>query len=343
MCRYISCRGDRVTEQIDFVIAWVDGNDPEWQAERNKYSGNTKGDKRDIRFRDWDNLYFWFRGVEKFTPWVNKVFIITWGHLPQWLNVDNPKLEVVKHEDYIPEEYLPTYSSRTIELNLHRIKNLSEKFVYFNDDMFIINEMKETDFFKNGLPCDCGVLMPNISMFRNSTAGIVANTMEIINTCFNKNEVIKKDFWKWFNPIYKKHLVSTICSMPYKKFTGFFIPHLPNSYLKSIFFDIWAIEKEILHKTCLSKFRDGEGVSQLLMRYWQLVTGKFTPRTTTIGNCFSLTNNNDDIVTAIKNQHHKMICINDNDAEPIEHFENEKNLVREAFLKILPEKSSFEI
>ena len=69
-----------------------------------------------------------------------------------WLNTENPKLTVVNHKDYIPEEYLPTFSSHPIELNLHRIKGLSEQFVYFNDDTFIINAMQPEDFFKKGLP-----------------------------------------------------------------------------------------------------------------------------------------------------------------------------------------------
>ena len=70
---------------------------------------------------------------------------------PSWLNVANEKIVVVKHEDFIPKEYLPTFNSHTIELNLHRIKGLSEYFIYFNDDTFILDKLQEKDFFKNGL------------------------------------------------------------------------------------------------------------------------------------------------------------------------------------------------
>ncbi|MBR6908270.1 hypothetical protein IKN40_07520 [bacterium] len=86
--------------------------------------------------------------MEKFTPWVNNVFFVTCGHYPSWLNLNHPKLKFIKHEDYIPKEYLPTFCSHTIELNFHRIKELSEHFVYFNDDTFIINHMRESDFFE---------------------------------------------------------------------------------------------------------------------------------------------------------------------------------------------------
>ena len=53
--------------KIDFVIPWVDGGDPEWLKEKNEYSGRKteEDDDRSIRFRDWETLKYWFRGVEK--------------------------------------------------------------------------------------------------------------------------------------------------------------------------------------------------------------------------------------------------------------------------------------
>ena len=124
---------------MDIIIAWVDGNDPEWQEEFNSYKGIKDGNTDPSRFRDWENFHFLFRGIEKFAPWVEKVHLVTWGHLPNWLNTDHPQLNIVNHKDYIPNEYLPTFNSHTIELNFHRIKELSEEYIYVNDDMFIIN------------------------------------------------------------------------------------------------------------------------------------------------------------------------------------------------------------
>ena len=65
-------------DKIDFVVTWVDGNDPEWLQERAQYmpmrldTGNAKN-----RFRDWGLMKYWFRGVEKFAPWVNHVYFVT--------------------------------------------------------------------------------------------------------------------------------------------------------------------------------------------------------------------------------------------------------------------------
>lgn len=52
---------------IDFVVTWVDMDDPKWQAEFAKYSGkkeNTKNGVSKARFRDYGFLKYWFRGIE---------------------------------------------------------------------------------------------------------------------------------------------------------------------------------------------------------------------------------------------------------------------------------------
>ena len=139
---------------IDFVITWVDGSDPAWREEKEKYQPKADCDVREERYRDWELLPYWFRGVERFAPWVRKIHFITWGHLPAWLDTSNPKLHIVNHRDYIPEEYLPTFCSDTIELFMNRIEGLAEHFVYFNDDMFCIAPLEEDVFFHNGLPRD---------------------------------------------------------------------------------------------------------------------------------------------------------------------------------------------
>ena len=146
--------------EIDFVIPWVDGSDPAWQEERHQYdpkAGSSNG-SNDARFRDWDLLRYWFRAVETYAPWVHKIYFVTWGHLPAWLNTDHEKLVIVNHRDYIPTEYRPTFNANTIELNFHRIPGLSEQFVYFNDDMFLGKPVSPEDFFRDGKPRDAFIL-----------------------------------------------------------------------------------------------------------------------------------------------------------------------------------------
>lgn len=329
--------------KIDFVLTWVDGGDRLWQAEKKKYEeDNFTKDTRNIRYRGLDNLQFWFRGIEKYTPWVNKIHFVTWGHVPEWLNINHPKLNIVRHIDFIPEKYLPTFSSHTIELNLHRIEGLAEKFIYFNDDTFIIKKMTPKDFFEKELPKDIAVLRPNISLFRQSTSSIEANNLEVINSLYNKKEVIKKHPLKWFNIKYNKNIFSTFLQLPYTKFTGFLNQHLPNAYLKNTYKTLWDEEYELLNKTCKNKFRDGRDVNQWLFRYTQLVQGNFIPKSSTTGKTYNFTNNNDDIYRAIQKQKYKMICINDNDFDPVKNVEKEKEKINNEFQLILPQKSDFE-
>lgn len=61
---------------------------------------------------------------------------MTNGQVPEFLNHNNPKITLIKHSDYMPEKYLPTFNSNVIELNYHRITELSDNFVLFNDDCY---------------------------------------------------------------------------------------------------------------------------------------------------------------------------------------------------------------
>ena len=332
---------------VDFVIAWVDGNDEEWQKEKTKYlpKRNLYGNDKSFRYRDWDNLQYWFRAVEKFTPWVRKVHFVTYGHLPNWLNIDNPKLAVVKHTDYIPAKYLPTFSPRPIELNMHRIPDLAERFVYFNDDMFIIKPMPLTDFFSNGLPTDFCILSKLHSPTKGDfTAYAKINNLCLLNSNFDKKEQMAKFFWKWASPVYGVNALRNLVFYGQHHFNGFANNHLTFSYLKETFEDVWLKEEETLDETCRNKFRSKVDVNQWLMRYWQLASGNFVPCPRHYkGEVFEVSGNvqkNSMLYEAIEHQKYRIVCINDN---PDLDFEGVRDRIKEAFEKILPEKSSFEL
>ena len=140
-----------MNQDIDFVIPWVDGSDPAWIEEFNKYCPEDKRiiDASEKRYRDYGLLRYWFRGVEQFAPWVRKVHFVTCGQKPDWLNLSAPKLHGVQHKDYIPQEYLPVFSSHPIELMMHKIPGLAEQIVYFNDDFFLTSPVRKKFFFRN--------------------------------------------------------------------------------------------------------------------------------------------------------------------------------------------------
>lgn len=154
MCflQVFSCNSSTL-QQIDVVYTWVNGSDTKFLLELQRYSRvNLSGD-RDVseqRFSDKYELKFSLRSLEKFAPWVRHVFIVTNGQIPYWLNLDYEKVTVVHHKEIFPNSYdLPTFSSPAIESHLHRIPGLSERFIYFNDDVFLGTETYIDDFYSN--------------------------------------------------------------------------------------------------------------------------------------------------------------------------------------------------
>ena len=123
-------------EKIDFVVTWLDSNDPEWQKQYAHFKPNAKGDTGKGRYREMNTFHYWFRSVEEYTPWVNKIFIVTNGKFPDWINKNNPRLVLVKHEDYIPQEFLPTFNSCTIELHKKKKKRHDNKLSYYTRLLF---------------------------------------------------------------------------------------------------------------------------------------------------------------------------------------------------------------
>ena len=330
---------------IDFVIIWVDGNDTEWLASRTRYacSENVNTDGSIHRFRDWDNLQYWFRGIERFAPWVRKIHFVTCGHLPKWLNTEHPKLSIVKHADFMPEEYLPTFSSHPIELNLHRITGLSNQFVYFNDDMFLIKECDPSDFFNDGKPCDSAIL--NVHCYNMDEMFVLApfRDVGVINKFFEMKKVMKSQPFKWFTPRYGINMLRNVYLLPCPRFPGFLQQHLPASYLRSTFEEVWRLEPALLDATCRNKFRNVADVNQWLFKEWQLAKNEFYPRSLSIGASIPLYE--DTYMKAcqyIRKQSGKMLCINDVEMSE-EDFEHRKAGIINAFESILSEKSAFEV
>ena len=328
---------------IDIVIPWVDGSDPEWQSEFKKYSAQATGrdDNSEIRYRDWDNLQYLFRGIEKFTPWVRKVHLVTSGQKPKWLNMNAPKLNFVRHEDFIPKEWLPTFSVRPIELNLHRIEGLSEQFIYFNDDYFLLRPVKSERFFHNGLPCDMAIL--DTLPMGGPRGHMIMNDVNLVNRHFNKNKVLKTQTLKWLNPKYGGQLMRTLALMSFSVFPGFRNHHMPQAYLKSTFREVWEAEEQLLREVSSHRFRDITDVNQYVFRYWQLMSGKFHPVNIVNDSVrYAISDDKIDKLTeTIRNQKRDILVTYDTDQ--ISDFEVLEKKINSAFDSILPEKSSFEI
>jgi hypothetical protein len=169
-------------EPIDVVYTWVNGSDPSWLREMQSYRHQLDGpqliarqrctlpnsttadnatacsasdedfDVEDQassnRFRDNEELRYSMRSLFKYAPWVRKVYVVTNGQVPRWLDVEHPRVEVVTHEQIFADPtVLPVFSSPAIEVALHRVPGLSDKFLYFNDDVMLGANTWPEDFY----------------------------------------------------------------------------------------------------------------------------------------------------------------------------------------------------
>jgi len=145
---------------IDVVVSWVDGNDPKHKQKMQPHLDKLGRISDDLsgptRFRSVGEIAYCVASIYRFAPFVRKIFIITDNQNPQLDHFiqqnfpeSNIRIEIVDHtvlfKDY--EHVLPVFNSRTIETCTFRIPELSENYVYMNDDFFLVRPVKYDDWF----------------------------------------------------------------------------------------------------------------------------------------------------------------------------------------------------
>ncbi|MES0835631.1 stealth family protein [Nocardiopsis tropica] len=149
---------DEVDFPVDVVYTWVDGADPAHAAKRALHRGEGPTAASGVaanasRFTDREELRYSLRSLEMYAPFVRNVFVVTDDQVPAWLDRDAPGITVVDHtEIFADREALSTFNSHAIETRLHRIPGLSERYLYFNDDVFLGRRVSAEQFFHaNGI------------------------------------------------------------------------------------------------------------------------------------------------------------------------------------------------
>ena len=225
-----------VDNKIDMVYLWCDGHDPAFQARKNQYMNVAPNDDKLVgerRFVDNDELKYSLRSLEKYAPWINHVYIVTDRQIPKWLDLDYEKVTVVDHSEIMPKEIIPVFNSVIIEYFLPLIPNLSEKFLYANDDMFFGAPVTPDYFFHNDKP---------IVRLRKS------------KSLPHKNDVASKS-----TRVSMRLLEST-----YGRLEWYRLHHNIDSYTKSSFLDTLARYRDTFVSTYGNRFRTEYDVHRII-------------------------------------------------------------------------------
>lgn len=295
-------------EDIDVVIPWVDNTDPIWRDKAKQYIDLTDLDGE--RFRDYDTIKYAIRSVEYNMPWVHQIFLVTAGQKPSWF-VESPKIKIINHDEFIPHEFLPTFSSIVITIFMHLIPEISEKFIVLNDDTFVVNSTKVSDYFRDGLPNDFYIERPTYPLFLNDY--YVFNSLYAINQAFSKRDNLTKNLTKKFN--FKYGLINNTISLflsVFRPYLGFYSAHSAQPYLKTSFEECWRLFYDELHQAASHPTRNRLDVTDWLIRYYQLASSKFQASNPRKHKYFELGLMDDNsFKDALYNKKYLDICIND--------------------------------
>lgn len=291
---------------MDVVITYVNGLDPLW---RDDYSRITQKEILSKRYRDWGTLKFLLRGLEEYMPYIRKVHLVVAreSQVPEW--IDPAKVNIVLHKDIIPEEYLPTFNSSMIEMFLHRIEGLDERFVYFNDDMFPVRPVPESTFFKDG---KAAIGFSKVIFRMSDYKKLVFMSNRLARAAMGMKET-----WYAIRP-----------------------QHICSPMLKSCCEELYSkVQPQIL--ASLSPLRDKKNYNQYLFLDYMYCTGKAVSRPISVRH-FSLGASRISRICAfLDNPSRDFACINDVTMSQKRYLSCRERIL-EAFERRLPKKSSFE-
>ena len=307
---------------IDIVIPFYNDSDDKWRNIMYDYMAKEGSNDRQVvgeeRYRDWECFKYWFRCVEENCKWVNKVFLIvaSESQIPKWLDTTNPKLRIVYHKDFIPEELLPTFNIFTIEVFINKIKYLSDNYIYCNDDYFFLNPTNAEMFFVNDIPVYVDKKTDLVKFGAGCLESSDGTFYQILNNGMDLQLEILGDKSKWYS-----------------------IDHLPVAHKKN--FESELIDKyydRFINANKNSRFRHKDNMSShtFICLYRDLKPYYIFNYI----NSYYLTVRND--IDFYNHQNCKMVCFNDTEQLSTEDFKEVKNRMIEFFGDKFPKKSSFE-
>lgn len=307
---------------IDLVYLWVDGNDPIWQEKRNKYIGkpiegsstNCKG-----RYTDNNELMYSLRSVEKYASWIHRIFIVTDNQTPRWLDTSNPKIRIVDLKDIMPAEILPCFNSSVIEHHWFNIPELSEHFIYANDDMLLNREVTpETFFAKDGLP----IVRFRWRIFKRLSIWI-------------KTKLLGKQLTNYKQNI---HNAALLVKRKYRVYYESRNHHNIDAYLKSDYQHAREVFKNEIDATLKNRKRSSNDIQRVIYSYVPLAEGRAHRIYVTEKSSFYLNIHDRRLYDKFYKYNPTFLCMNDSQAAN----DDDRHYAKEFLARLFPEKSEFE-
>jgi hypothetical protein len=239
---------------IDVVITWVDGSDTLHLSKINTALtalGFTPRSAAPTRFASNGEIFQCLQSIHKFAPFIRKIFIVTDNQRPDFESQNElessllAKIQIIDHSEIFRDylEYLPTFNSRSIEVMLYRIPDLSEHYIYFNDDVSLIKPVKPSDFFIEGQPILRGKFNRLLSFRIKKWA----------QNIFSRFTRIKFNAYKNYGFTMSQALAAKLAG--YKPNKVFLLVHDPHPLRKSTFENFFNTHPDILEINIRDKFR----------------------------------------------------------------------------------------
>lgn len=308
--------------EIDLVYLWVDGNDPTWRAKHNVAVGRTESDASTDgkgRYADNDELKYSLRAVEKYAPWIRRIFIITDSQTPSWLDTSNPKIKIIDHKEVISEKYLPCFNSTVLEHFICNVPGLSEYFLYSNDDMFINRPVSPSDFFTSeGLPIMRMTRRPFRKLLLKLREKVLGRAMS------NYNRIVHN----------AAMLVEERCG----KYVNGKAHHNIDAYRKSDFMECREYFAEELRPTYGNHVRKDNDIQRSLYYYYASLKKRGKIKYVTRRTSFRLHTHNHSHYEKLEKSNPMLFCVNDSEFASDADREKARLFLQNRF----PEKSRFE-
>ena len=292
--------------KIDYVFPYVTTNDPYW---RHLYNISLSGKESQYvsgvqRFRDNGLLKYLLRGLEKYLSWINKVHMIVMSdsQVPNWINREN--VHIIYHHDFIPKQYLPTFSSSLIESFLPFLPLVEEKFIYGNDDLIPCRYLKKSFFFNGNIPC----YNLNIRDFFETAPG----------------DYLRRNAYNIIREVKQNRRVATT-------------QHSTISYKMSSLKKCFIKHKNAILNS-LSKFRENYNINQYIYSFYQMMEDTIINKNHKVGLYYVKPKDIEKILLS-NFKYLDFVCLNDE----YEMTDQLWKVIASKFEKLFPKKSKYEI